>query len=137
MCRFVFKKILLLKYFHAFYSNLVNEIFTAFNIDFVFYRKKFASHFVRKIQIRRIRRSMDDGRSMSVFSLYWQLSLGRMANFPAFIASKSFDLWNHHIPQMKWYNFWHILKYQKLMKFYKNTLYFYRLRNVFNYVLLH
>ena len=34
----------------------------------------------------------EDGRSMSVFSLYWQLSLGRMANFPAFIASKSFDL---------------------------------------------
>ena len=37
-----------------------------------------------------------DGRSMSVFLLYWQLSLGRMVNFPAFIASKSYDLshWN-------------------------------------------
>jgi hypothetical protein len=29
---------------------------------------------------------------MSVFWVYWQLSQGRMANFPAFIASKSFDL---------------------------------------------
>ena len=29
---------------------------------------------------------------------FW-LDLGRMADFPAFIASKSFDLWNHHIPQ--------------------------------------
>ena len=34
----------------------------------------------------------EDGRSMSVFSLYWQLSQSRMANFPAFKASKSFDL---------------------------------------------
>jgi hypothetical protein len=25
--------------------------------------------------------------------------LGRMANFPSFIASKSFDLLNHYIPQ--------------------------------------
>ena len=35
----------------------------------------------------------EDGRSTSVFSLYWQLSQGQMANFPAFIASNSFDLW--------------------------------------------
>ena len=34
----------------------------------------------------------EDGRSTSVFSLYWQTSQGRMADFPAFIASKSFDL---------------------------------------------
>ena len=34
--------------------------------------------------------------------------MGRMADFPAFIASKSFDLWKHHIPQMKWYILWHI-----------------------------
>ena len=35
----------------------------------------------------------EDGRSTSgVCSLYGQLSQGRMANFPAFIASKSFDL---------------------------------------------
>ena len=34
----------------------------------------------------------EDGRSTSVFSLWWQLSQDRMANFPAFIASKSFDL---------------------------------------------
>ena len=56
----------------------------------------------------------EDGRSMSVFSLYWQLSLGRMANFPAFIDSKSFDLWNHHIPQIKWLNLRHILMYSEV-----------------------
>ena len=40
----------------------------------------------------------EHGSSTSVFSLYWQLSQGRMADFPAFIASKSFD---HNIPQIK------------------------------------
>ena len=30
-------------------------------------------------------------------------------DFPAFIALKSFDLWNHHIPQMKRHNLLHIL----------------------------
>ena len=55
--------------------------------------------------------TMEDGRSTSVCSLYGQLSQDRMTNFPAFIASKSFDLWNHHIPQMKWYNLRHILMY--------------------------
>ena len=29
--------------------------------------------------------------------LRFGLDLGQMANFPAFIASKSFDLWNHHM----------------------------------------
>ena len=53
----------------------------------------------------------EDRRSTSVFSLYWQLSQGQMADFPAFIASRSFDLWNHHKPQIKWYNLWHILMY--------------------------
>ena len=38
------------------------------------------------------------GSSMSVFSVYWQLSQGQMAKFPAFIASTSFDLWDRHIP---------------------------------------
>ena len=66
-----------------------------------------------------------DGRSTSVFSLYGQISQGQMANFPAFIASKSFDQWNHHIPQMKWYNFWHILMYQKYMKLKKKDLKFF------------
>ena len=33
--------------------------------------------------------------------LRFRLDLGQMAHFPAFIASKSFDLRNHHIPQMK------------------------------------
>ena len=43
----------------------------------------------------------EDRRPTSVFSLYWQPSW--MAYFPAFIASKYFDLWNHHIvPQIKW-----------------------------------
>ena len=51
--------------------------------------------------------------------LRFGLDLGQMANFPGFIASKSFDLWNHHIPQMKWYDLWHILMYQKYMKFKK------------------
>ena len=32
------------------------------------------------------------GRSTIVFSLYWKLSQGQMADFPVFIASKSFDL---------------------------------------------
>ena len=32
------------------------------------------------------------GSSMSVFSVFQQLSQGRMADFPAFIASKSFHL---------------------------------------------
>ena len=51
----------------------------------------------------------EDGRSMSVFSVYWQLSQGQMAKFSAFIASKSFDPWNHHQPQMKWHNLQQIL----------------------------
>ena len=51
------------------------------------------------------------GSSMSVFSVYWQPSQGRMANFPAFIASKSVDIWNHHIPQMKFHDMQHILMY--------------------------
>jgi hypothetical protein len=34
----------------------------------------------------------EDGRSMSVISLHRQLSQGRMADFPVFVASKSFDL---------------------------------------------
>ena len=34
--------------------------------------------------------STEDGRSMCVILVYWQLS--QMANFPAFIASKSFDI---------------------------------------------
>jgi hypothetical protein len=36
--------------------------------------------------------TMEDGRSTSLYSLYGQLSQGRMADFPALIASKSFDL---------------------------------------------
>ena len=36
--------------------------------------------------------STEDGRSISVFLLYGQLRWGQMDNFPAFIASKSFDL---------------------------------------------
>ena len=55
--------------------------------------------------------STKDRRSTSVCSLYGQLSQGWMANFPAFIASKSFDLWNHHIPQMKWHDLRHIFMY--------------------------
>ena len=35
----------------------------------------------------------EDVRSMSLCSLYGQLSQGQRANFSAFIASKSFDLW--------------------------------------------
>ena len=34
----------------------------------------------------------EDGRSTSVFSLYWQLSQGRMAHSPVFIASESFQM---------------------------------------------
>ena len=50
----------------------------------------------------------EDRRSTSLCLLYGQLTQGRMANFPAFIASKSFGLWNHHIAQMKWHNLRHI-----------------------------
>ena len=53
----------------------------------------------------------EDGRFTSICLLYGQLSQGRMADFPAFIASKSFYQWNHHIAQMKWHNFQHILMY--------------------------
>ena len=53
----------------------------------------------------------EDKRSASVFSLYGQISQGWMANFPAFIASKSFDLWNLDISQMKWHYLQHILMY--------------------------
>ena len=38
-----------------------------------------------------------------------------MADIPAFIASKSFDLWNRHISQIKWDNLRHILMYQKII----------------------
>ena len=41
--------------------------------------------------------------------LYGQLSQGRLTSFPAFIALKFFDIWNHHIPQIKWHNLRHIL----------------------------
>ena len=54
----------------------------------------------------------DDGRSTTLCLLYGQLSQGWMADLLAFIASKSFDLWNHHIAQMKWHNLRHILMYQ-------------------------
>ena len=49
----------------------------------------------------------------SLYSLYGQISQGRMANLPAFIASTSFHLGNHLMPQMKWHNLRHILTYQK------------------------
>jgi hypothetical protein len=39
-----------------------------------------------------MRCNTEEGRSTSLCSLYGQLSQGRMANFPAFIASKSFEL---------------------------------------------
>ena len=38
---------------------------------------------------------------MSIFSVTWQVSKGQMASFPAFIASKPFDLSNPPIPQIK------------------------------------
>ena len=62
----------------------------------------------QKTTLKKYTSIMEDGRSTSVCSLHGQLSQGQMANFPSFIASKSFDLWNHHISQMKWHNLWHI-----------------------------
>ena len=53
--------------------------------------------------------------------LRFGLDLGRMADFSAFIASKYFDLKNHHMPQKCPYNLWHILMYQKCMKFKKKN----------------
>ena len=35
-----------------------------------------------------LRPTEDGGRSTSIFSLYWHISQGQMANFPAFVASK-------------------------------------------------
>ena len=61
----------------------------------------------------------EDGRSTSVFLLWWQLSQGWMANFPAFIASKFFDLWN--IPQIKCENLRHILMYKKMYDNFENV----------------
>ena len=57
--------------------------------------KGFAETFVTPEQGRyagEICYTLKHGSSMSVFSVYRQLSQGQMANFPAFIASKSFDL---------------------------------------------
>ena len=51
--------------------------------------------------------------------LRFRLDLGRMADFPTFIASQSFDLWSHHTPQKCLYNLQHILIYQKYMKLQK------------------
>ena len=48
--------------------------------------------------------------------LRYRLDLGQMADFPAFIASKSFDLWNHHIPQKCFNNLWYILIDETLKK---------------------
>jgi hypothetical protein len=48
---------------------------------------------------------------ITLFLVYWQFSEGWKANFPAFIASKSFDLWNHQILQIKCDNLRHILTY--------------------------
>ena len=53
--------------------------------------------------------------------LRFGLDLGRMADFPAFIASRSFDLWNHHVSEKCFWYIWHILMYQKHIKFRKNT----------------
>ena len=33
-------------------------------------------------------KSMEDGRSTSIFSLYWQISQGWMAEFPVFVVGK-------------------------------------------------
>ena len=54
--------------------------------------------FVLKIVLFFVRARKTEG--SWVYSCYiWQISQGQMANFPAFIASKSFDLWKHHISQ--------------------------------------
>jgi hypothetical protein len=58
--------------------------------------------------------------------LRFGLDLGRMADFPAFIASKSFDLWNHHIPQKCLYNLWHILTYIKIYEILKKHFKFFK-----------
>ena len=62
------------------YNNSKEGFKTHFQLAFVF------MHFL-KANI-----TTEDERSTSVFSLYWQISQGQMANFPAFIALKYFDL---------------------------------------------
>ena len=69
--------------------------------------------------------------------LRFGLDLGRMANFPAFIVSKSFDLWNHHIPKKCFWSMWHILMYKNIWNVKQTLQIFYRLRNIFNCVLPH
>ena len=54
--------------------------------------------------------------------LRFGLDLGWMATFPAIIASESFDLLSHHIPQQCFYNLWHIFMYQKIYEILKKTL---------------
>ena len=54
--------------------------------------------------------------------LRFGLNLGRMAEFPAFIASKPFDLWNCHILKKCFWCMWHILMYQKHIESFKKYL---------------
>ena len=86
------------QFYHKQYSFVWREI------SFCYHEESFVTSFFVCLSHQALRipwsTSTEDGRSMRVCLLYGQLSQGRMADFPAFIASKSFDLWNHHIPQM-------------------------------------
>ena len=71
--------------FYVFYTYLVmkmartHEIVVKTSLE-IFYK------------IRPLTEITEDARSTSVFLSYWQTSQGQMSNFPALIASKSFDL---------------------------------------------
>ena len=70
--------------------------------------------------------------------LRFGLDLGRMAEFPSFIASKSFDLWNHHVSKKCFWYIWHILMYQKYIIFLrKHFKFFIGSETLFNCVLPH
>ena len=70
---------------------------TNFNESCLFVTKKV---FLRYIQTQSHYREVARWEIFMEQELRFGLDLGPMANFPAFIPSKSFDLSNHHVPPM-------------------------------------
>ena len=62
---------------------------------------------------------MEDKKSTSIFLLYGHISQGRIVDFPAFIASKSFHLWN-----LKWKDLRFNVS-EKATKIWKKIIHFY------------
>ena len=100
---------ILFKNFHSSSNHSLRMFYFVFVENAMFFGFLVTKYYLQFTVLHFTHVSMEDGRSTSLCSLYGQLSQGRMADFPVFLASKSFDPWNHHIPQMKWHNLWHIL----------------------------